>query len=204
MLCGVYQIRCKITGVVYIGSSRDIRGRLYCHEFDLKHGKHYNKRLQRAWNQYGSSCFVFEVITISTENTRLFLENWLLSIIHKARLYNDRTWAVTNKGYWRRNPLSEDDKKKKSVAAIKRWESLEARQKQSTVMKLRQTPSARAKKRESNLVTWSDPLKIKEHSELMSKIHNSDIGRLNQSLRAKKRWADYRKKKADQNARTEN
>lgn len=65
MTCGIYQIRCLVTGDRYIGSSRDIEKRLYSHQWELRRGNWQNSptsHLQRAWNKHGEDSFVFEVL----------------------------------------------------------------------------------------------------------------------------------------------
>jgi GIY-YIG catalytic domain len=56
---GVYQIRCKRTGKIYVGSAVNIRARWDTHRRDLRKGLHHNPFLQRAWNRYGESDFEF-------------------------------------------------------------------------------------------------------------------------------------------------
>ena len=49
---GIYQIRNKINGKIYIGSSADKKGilqRWKQHVKDLKNNIHHNKHLQTAW-----------------------------------------------------------------------------------------------------------------------------------------------------------
>jgi len=62
---GVYQIRNKVNGKVYVGSvAKDygFKGRMGKHSIDLLAGKHHSKHLQRAWDKYGPKAFVFEVL----------------------------------------------------------------------------------------------------------------------------------------------
>ena len=60
---GVYQIRNSQDGRVYVGSAaRAIRGRWGVHRHHLRHQKHHNKFLQRAWNKYGEGSFCFSVL----------------------------------------------------------------------------------------------------------------------------------------------
>lgn len=62
MDAGIYIIRNTANGKVYIGQSRRISNREYCHFHALEKGTHYNKHLQRSYNTYGRDAFVFEVI----------------------------------------------------------------------------------------------------------------------------------------------
>lgn len=61
VISGIYIIRCKPTGKVYVGSSLDIYRRWYLHKSALRHGRHHSLKLQRAWNKYGEDAFEFEI-----------------------------------------------------------------------------------------------------------------------------------------------
>ena len=60
---GVYQIKNRLTGQVYVGSaSTSLAGRISNHRWCLEHGVHDNSYLQRAYNKYGRAAFVFSVL----------------------------------------------------------------------------------------------------------------------------------------------
>jgi GIY-YIG catalytic domain-containing protein len=59
---GVYQIRCKRNGKIYVGSAVDFRERWRAHCRDLRNGLHHNSHLQSAWNLYGEVGFEFAVL----------------------------------------------------------------------------------------------------------------------------------------------
>jgi group I intron endonuclease len=59
---GIYAIRCKPTGKVYIGSAVVFTVRWKAHANALAANRHHSYRLQRAWNKYGPDAFAFEVI----------------------------------------------------------------------------------------------------------------------------------------------
>lgn len=50
---GVYLIKNKTNGKVYVGSSINVRKRMIQHLSHLRIGIHHSKYLQRAWNKYG-------------------------------------------------------------------------------------------------------------------------------------------------------
>lgn len=64
---GIYLVRNSLNGKVYVGSTKDFRGRFCNHKSALRLGKHPNPRLQAAWNKYGENCFVFEVAEVVTD-----------------------------------------------------------------------------------------------------------------------------------------
>lgn len=59
---GIYEIRNLVNNKVYIGSSINVKARLYEHSRLLNIGKHENKHLQRAWNKYGKDNFKFQIL----------------------------------------------------------------------------------------------------------------------------------------------
>lgn len=60
--CAVYKISSIISGTIYIGSTADVDERKGCHFRSLRRGVHKNKHLQSAFDLYGESNFIFEVI----------------------------------------------------------------------------------------------------------------------------------------------
>ncbi len=61
-ICGVYKITNSVNGKFYIGSSNNVENRWKRHKLELKEETHKNQHLQNAWNLYGESSFIFEVI----------------------------------------------------------------------------------------------------------------------------------------------
>ena len=64
---GIYQIRNKNNGKVYIGQVYATKGanrRWLEHRAALRKGNHYNPHLQSAWNKYGEVNFSFEILEV--------------------------------------------------------------------------------------------------------------------------------------------
>lgn len=59
---GIYAIICRVNGKKYYGSSYNCRNRKSHHWSDLRHNRHKNIHLQRAWNKYGAAAFDFVVV----------------------------------------------------------------------------------------------------------------------------------------------
>lgn len=83
---GIYAIINTTNGHRYIGSALKISLRWNRHRKDLRGNKHHSQYLQRAWNKYGESNFVFEVI----ENCDRTL------IIEREKYYIDTLAPVYN------------------------------------------------------------------------------------------------------------
>jgi group I intron endonuclease len=63
-ISGVYQILNITNGHKYIGSAIDIYFRWLLHIRQLHNHKHHSIYLQRAWDKYGESCFMFQSIEL--------------------------------------------------------------------------------------------------------------------------------------------
>lgn len=70
-VCGIYKISNKACNKFYIGSSVNIHERWKRHLRDLRHNKHQNILLQRAYNKYGESNFTFEIIEVVGDRKNL-------------------------------------------------------------------------------------------------------------------------------------
>jgi len=117
MTCGIYAIRNKKTGQVYIGSSVNIENRIGIHRSMLRGGYHDNIHLQRSWNKHNEDMFVFETLT-SCEDDKLFdLENYFIEtyMSHKQGGYN---MGLTNE--FRRNTYNDEVKVKLSKYNLKK------------------------------------------------------------------------------------
>ena len=62
MKSGVYKIVNIVNGKLYVGSSTNVKYRLWRHTHELRRNVHENKYLQNAWNKHGEACFSFIVL----------------------------------------------------------------------------------------------------------------------------------------------
>jgi hypothetical protein len=75
---GIYQIRCKVNGKIYIGSAVALNARWLKHRAGLRRGKHRNSHLQFAWDKYGEESFDFSVLEFVPRASLLQAEqNWI-------------------------------------------------------------------------------------------------------------------------------
>jgi len=89
----IYQIRCLVNNKIYIGSAVVFSRRSNTHKCRLRKGDHHSSYLQNAWNKYGESNFIFEIIE-EVEKTKL---------IEREQYYLD-----LNKSYLRENGYNQD------------------------------------------------------------------------------------------------
>lgn len=59
---GVYAITNIVDGKRYVGSSCNLEDRWRTHRNDLRQGRHFNRILQKAWNEHGEASFLFTII----------------------------------------------------------------------------------------------------------------------------------------------
>ena len=60
--CGIYAVRCLVTGHIYIGSSLYVEHRLKSHLKQLRRDLFHNKVLQFAWQIFPEKEFIFEIL----------------------------------------------------------------------------------------------------------------------------------------------
>ena len=73
-MIGIYRIRNIANNKCYYGSSKDVENRWNKHIKDLNNKKHCNVILQRAWEKYGESNFIFEIVEECKEEDLFLLE----------------------------------------------------------------------------------------------------------------------------------
>lgn len=118
---GIYKILNTKNGKFYIGSSKNLRKRLYEHFRELNLGIHSNKHLQNAWIKYGKEGFKFCILKIidDTENfTDTKLRELETKYIQKTMCYKPEIgYNFIPGGSGTSNlPCSEETKKKISEA----------------------------------------------------------------------------------------
>lgn len=79
-MSGIYEIKNNFNGKSYIGSAKDIKRRWSRHKCGLRHNKHENIVLQRAWNKYGEENFSFNVLEECNIDELLVLEQKYLNL----------------------------------------------------------------------------------------------------------------------------
>jgi hypothetical protein len=84
---GIYRVRNTATGKSLVGSTVNLPGMLNRLRFQLEHGSHPDRDLQRDWNELGPDAFEFEALDRleprdaptydPTEDLRVLKEMWL-------------------------------------------------------------------------------------------------------------------------------
>jgi len=60
---GVYQIRNKMNGKIFVGSSTDLKASWNRNKMQLNFGNHPNNELQKDWKNFGENAFVYEILS---------------------------------------------------------------------------------------------------------------------------------------------
>jgi group I intron endonuclease len=82
---GVYGIRNRINSKIYVGSAcRSLLVRKGQHLSLLQRGCHYNRHLQRAYNKYGRSSFVFTILERCDSSKCVEREQWWIDHFQSA------------------------------------------------------------------------------------------------------------------------
>jgi group I intron endonuclease len=97
---GIYCIKNRLDGKVYVGSSSGLVKRRSAHIRHLTLDKHANKKLQRAWNKYGAECFEFIVLEEVSDVDSLVAreQHWIDALGAARNGYNIRAVAESNRG----------------------------------------------------------------------------------------------------------
>lgn len=86
-ICGIYEIKNKTNGKIYIGLSESIYDRWRSHRNMLNRNCHFNIFLQRAWNKYGEENFEFNIVEKCLKKE---LSNKEISYIKMHKSNNDK------------------------------------------------------------------------------------------------------------------
>lgn len=134
MSTGIYTIRCKPTGKLYVGSAINVAARWRIHRHALRHGAHHSSHLQRAWDKYGAASFEFSIVEQVADAAQLVAreQHYLDELKGFEDGYNNRPTAASNLGTKRpfraRGPMSPVSRARMSVSAKLRKATVETRQ----------------------------------------------------------------------------
>jgi hypothetical protein len=95
---GVFVIRNKITGRVFVGASMNLEGAINRHRFELQRKAHRNKALLRDWTELGPDNFSVERIeTIKPRSEPAFDYEGELAVM--LQLWCEELQCFGDKGY---------------------------------------------------------------------------------------------------------
>ncbi len=124
---GIYRIVNTITGHSYIGSTNDFKTRKNRHFYLLSKNKHFNYKLQQAYNTYGKNALRFETIVICSQELLFKKEQIFLDLLEPEYNISKNAEVPTSRGG--RLPEVHKDKIRQSVKGYRH--SQEAKEKMS-------------------------------------------------------------------------
>ncbi len=150
---GIYQILCKPTGKVYVGSAVWLAKRKRHHKEALLAGNHHSRYLQRAWDKYGMDAFVHVVLEYCDKKKLTDREQHYIDLFRSADFrygFNLQPRAHSNLGMvmspGARAKISAMRKVKGGTLSLTQINELRERMKGNTFsVGLKHTPEARAK-----------------------------------------------------------
>ena len=81
---GIYQIICKPTGKVYVGSAVWLAKRKRYHKNDLLNGDHHNRYLQKAWDKHGPGVFEYSILEYCEKEKLIEREQYYIDVLKAA------------------------------------------------------------------------------------------------------------------------
>lgn len=178
---GIYAIKNKINGKIYIGQSNNIDSRWRQHLSHLRRNIHSNKYLQNAWNKYGESNFDFIILELCDIDKTDELERFY---IKKYNSMNDKNGYNHESGGNLKKKASEETKMKisKNHADVSKENNPFYNKKHSeeSINKYMTNPNyinRKHKGTDSHMCTITEEVarKIKEHFSDGHKIYRGEI-----------------------------
>jgi frataxin-like iron-binding protein CyaY len=102
---GVFQIKNKINGRVFIGSSTDLKAIWYAQKLQLDVGIHQNSDLQKEWKEYGAENFTYEILE-EIKQTEDKPTDYGKEVKALEEMIIEELQPYENKGYHRKRPQS--------------------------------------------------------------------------------------------------
>jgi len=98
---GIYQIKNRINGKIWIAGARDLHGQMNSCKFQLKNGIHVNKELQGDYTRLGEEDFSFEILD-SLEPRKEGDHNPAAELKTLEEMWLDKLQPYDDKGYHKR------------------------------------------------------------------------------------------------------
>jgi group I intron endonuclease len=118
-MTGIYGIRNKKNGKMYVGQSVNVSDRFVRHKTELKNNKHKNNHLQRSYNKHGLEQFDFFIIEECEKKKLTKREQEWIDSYPREILYNQQFEVYDLQG--ERNPFFGKKHTDKSKNKMSEW-----------------------------------------------------------------------------------
>lgn len=96
MNSGIYIIKNIVNNKCYIGSSCNLKTRFRQHKLGLKNNKHFNLKLQNAYNKYGVLNFEFTILELCNRKNLIIKEQHYFDTLKPIYNINPVAYATLN------------------------------------------------------------------------------------------------------------
>lgn len=96
---GVFQIRNTVNNKIYIESSTDLVAIWNRHRFQLNNGLHPNFDLQHDWNEFGQTCFSFEILSELKQDDAKSVDHYRKEAKQLETMFIEDLQPFGDKGY---------------------------------------------------------------------------------------------------------
>jgi len=96
---GVYQIKNKINGKVFVSKSPNLRGTENSFNFSVQMGSVRNHEVQKEWSEYGGDKFLFEILEYLEYEDDISNHDYLYDLKVLEKKWLDRLQPYDDKGY---------------------------------------------------------------------------------------------------------
>lgn len=217
MISGVYQIKNKTNGHIYIGSAINIKNRFQNHKKVLRKNTHHSNYLQNAWNKYGENSFDFQTLILCDKQNCILFEQMFIdgyrpeyNICKVAgstfgfRFTDESKAKISAKAYGNTrklgHKLSDETKKKLSIAKLGKSVppfSEEHRQKIGEANSRRILSDETKRKISNSLIGYKHDDEFKEKVSKFQKGRPKSMEMRRKLSESKKLyWAEWRKNNA--------
>src|SRR6266581_945125 len=197
-ICGIYAIINQVNAHRYIGSSCNMNKRWSEHRYHLRKGKHKSGYLQKAWDTYGESNFVFTMLEIveSPEMLQAREQHYMDFFLPE---YNVYPFAFSGKN----RVVTEAQKEHLSQVNLGKTHTPEARENMRRASNLpeaieqnrqahlgrKDSPETRAKKSAAGLIAQNRPERLERNRQTSTgrKIPREAVIRGHEKLKGRER-----------------
>lgn len=174
----IYSVINKLTGEMYIGSTKDFYNRICGHIWHFKNNIHQNSRMQNVFNKYGKDIFMFDVLEmVYDENLLILLEQKLINFfnpeynickIAKSRL--GVKMSDESRAKMRLSKLNQSPETKRKISETLKGNKIseEVRAKMSKALKGKKKTKEHSKKISEGLKKYK---RTEEHTKNLLSVH---------------------------------